>query len=94
MINKSDNLFLFCQDWNSLGVKQLRLPTVDFDNAPSIPQIKKGLEFIEHFIEKGESVYVHCKAGRGRSVVLVMCYLIKVRLQAPLTQYRVTSKNP
>lgn len=37
----------------------------------------------EH-IERGELVYVHCKAGRGRSTSLVLCYLIKHRGMAPL----------
>ena len=27
---------------------------------------------------RGESVYVHCKAGKGRSATAVVCYLIKV----------------
>ena len=26
---------------------------------------------------RGELTYVHCKAGRGRSTSLVLCYLIK-----------------
>ncbi|RYG56938.1 hypothetical protein EON66_01655 [archaeon] len=26
---------------------------------------------------RGDTVYVHCKAGRGRSTAIVLCYLIK-----------------
>ena len=33
--------------------------------------------------DRGELTYVHCKAGRGRSTTLVMCYLIKRQRMAP-----------
>ena len=36
------------------------------------------MEFIEEMNVNENSVYVHCKAGRGRSTTLVACYLIKV----------------
>lgn len=32
---------------------------------------------------RGELTYVHCKAGRGRSTTLVLCYLVKARRMAP-----------
>ena len=32
---------------------------------------------------KGELTYVHCKAGRGRSTSLVLCYLVKHHRMAP-----------
>lgn len=57
---------------------QLRIPTLDFDAAPSVEDLEKGIAFINAFKEKNESVYVHCKAGRGRSALLVACYLVKV----------------
>ena len=57
---------------------QLRIPTLDFDAAPSVEEIEEGVAFIKSFKEKNESVYIHCKAGRGRSALLVVCYLIKV----------------
>ena len=34
---------------------------------------------------RGELTYVHCKAGRGRSTTLVLCYLVKARRMAPST---------
>ena len=57
---------------------QLQLATIDFNNAPSQEMLRKGVEFIEEINVKKSSVYVHCKAGRGRSTTLVACYLIKV----------------
>lgn len=31
--------------------------------------------FAEH-VQGKETVYVHCKAGRGRSTTVVLCYLV------------------
>ena len=69
---------MFQQDWADWGVDQLRLRTVDFNNVPSQEKLKAGVEFIEETKQSGKSVYVHCKAGRGRSATLVACYLMKV----------------
>lgn len=62
--------------WKDAGVKQLQLPTPDFETI-STETIEKGVAFIHENIQKGISVYVHCKAGRGRSALIEMCYLIK-----------------
>ena len=51
--------------------------TVDFQ-PPSLPCIQQGLDIIEQEKTSGQSVYVHCKAGKGRSAVVAACYLIKV----------------
>ena len=57
---------------------QLQLATIDFNNAPSQEMLRKGVEFIEEMNVNQSTVYVHCKAGRGRSTTLVACYLMKV----------------
>ena len=33
--------------------------------------------------DKGELTYVHCKAGRGRSTTVVLCYLVKYKGMTP-----------
>ena len=74
-------LNFFCcpqQEWAEWGVTQLQLSTVDFNNAPSQEMIQRGVAFIEEMNENEKTVYVHCKAGRGRSTTLVACYLMKV----------------
>ena len=63
------------EQWNSMYVKHLKIPTVDFNNAPTLDQIQTALTFIDD-IESHKSVYVHCKAGRSRSSVVVLCYVM------------------
>ncbi len=62
--------------WKEAGVKQLQIPMEDFGTGP-IPDVEKGVEFIRWNVLNNRSVYVHCKAGRGRSALVVMAYLIK-----------------
>ena len=69
------------QEWASWGVTQLHLATVDFNNAPSQEMLRKGVEFIEEMNQNQNSVYVHCKAGRGRSATLATCYIMKVKYE-------------
>ncbi len=61
--------------YQEAGITQLRLPTVDF-TPPKIEDIERGVAFIESEIGKDGKVYVHCKAGRGRSATIVVCWLI------------------
>jgi atypical dual specificity phosphatase len=58
-----------------LGVPQLRLPTIDFD-PPTLEHLLRGAAFIRAHALRGSSVYVHCKAGRGRSVAVCLAYLV------------------
>ena len=53
----------------------LYLPTVD-DTPPTIAQLCQGVRFIQHQIDAGGEVYVHCMLGVGRSVTLVAAYLV------------------
>lgn len=44
---------------------------------------------------QGEVTYVHCKAGRGRSTTLVICYLIREMRMCPQEAYAfVRQKRP
>jgi len=77
-LNESYEMRILCpteKEWNELGVEQLHIPTVDFNNAPSVENIKKSMKFIEH-LDVEKSIYVHCKAGRSRSATVVVCYLM------------------
>ena len=75
------------------GIVQLHLPTVDF-TPPSLDDLCRGVEFIQQHRAAGRKVYVHCKAGRGRSATLVMCYLIKKGLSIEEAQRLLLEKRP
>lgn len=71
-----------CREWDShlefygrLGMRQLHVPTLDFF-LPSLEDCRRGVAFIHDRATRGESVYVHCKAGKGRSTTIVLCYLV------------------
>lgn len=64
-------------EWQTLGVKHLHLRVVDLVAAPSVEQTRRGVRFIQDAKREGESVYVHCKAGRTRSATVVAAYLIE-----------------
>jgi atypical dual specificity phosphatase len=63
------------EDYERLGMVQLRLPTTDF-SEPQIEKINTAIDFIKRFLDQGKGVYVHCKSGRGRSPTVVLCWLI------------------
>ncbi len=63
-------------EWQMHGIEYLRVPVSDL-TAPSMEKIKRGVEFIERQATANKITYVHCKAGRGRSATLVICYLLK-----------------
>ncbi|KAF0986698.1 hypothetical protein HZS_7398 [Henneguya salminicola] len=50
----------------------------DFYGLPAKTDFQRALEFIKETKEQNECVYVHCKAGRNRSAMLVICHLIEV----------------
>lgn len=72
----------------ALGMTQLHLPTLDY-HCPSLDDINKALDFIRTHTGSGgkrpaaanpfERIYIHCKAGRGRSAAVALCYLMASR---------------
>ncbi|OPJ82869.1 phosphatidylglycerophosphatase and protein-tyrosine phosphatase 1 isoform X1 [Patagioenas fasciata] len=77
--------FLCCsaQEWEAMGVEQLRLSTVDLTGVPTLENLHEGVEFILKHRACGNSVYVHCKAGRSRSATMVAAYLIQLHHWSP-----------
>lgn len=61
--------------YNHLGMSQLWLPTTDHFE-PEVEDLKAAVEFMSQHEARGERVYVHCRAGHGRSAAAVMAYMI------------------
>jgi atypical dual specificity phosphatase len=59
--------------WEDNNIKQYVIEAEDF-NPLSIDQIKEGIKYIHDELQKNNTIYVHCKAGRGRSALLVIAY--------------------
>lgn len=55
--------------------RYLRLPTID-DEAPMLEHLRAGVAFITEEIERGGSVYIHCRSGVGRSATMAAAYLV------------------
>lgn len=61
--------------YSELGIKQLRLPTVDH-YEPSVENMKEAVKFIKEYQLRGEKVYIHCKAGHGRAASIALCWMM------------------
>ena len=80
--------------YEELGIAWLRLPTIDF-TSPNLQQIQDGLTFIADQANHGHKTYVHCKAGRGRSATIALCWLIAKYGMAPKqAQARLLERRP
>ncbi len=81
-------------EYGRLGIEQQWLRTIDFQ-PPSLQHIHEGVEFIQQKLASDQKVYVHCKAGRGRSATIVLCWLVKYRnMSAAEAQAVLLAKRP
>lgn len=71
------------EDWNINGVDHRILKMKDFSDGEGldIQLAAKIVLEIQDYRERGFSVYIHCKAGRTRSAMLVICLLVLFELQ-------------
>ncbi len=68
--------------YEDLGINQHRMPTVDF-TPPTLEAVRGAVDYIEQQRQQGNTVYVHCKAGRARSATVVICWLIQSQGMTP-----------
>ena len=64
------------KDWQECGVEHCHVPVPDFSSL-SLTELDKSVAFITEQVVRGKTVYIHCKAGRGRSATALICYLMK-----------------
>jgi atypical dual specificity phosphatase len=82
------------EQYQQHGIEQMRMPTVDFTH-PSFDDVCSAVDFIDQQIQKGHSVYIHCKAGRARSATVAICWLMKAKqISAAQAQRWLTEKRP
>ena len=81
------------QAYQKHGITQLHIPIVDFVH-PTLKEVETGLEFIRQRAAGGESVYVHCKAGRARSATIVICWLIEQGMSPEEAQRHLLQTRP
>lgn len=63
--------------YEKLGIEELCLPTTDHFE-PSFEDMKKAVEFIEDYKTSGKGkVYIHCRAGHGRSAAIAYVWLLQ-----------------
>lgn len=65
------------EQWQQSDIKQLHISTPDFKPL-SLNDINLGVEFLKWNVKNNRPIYVHCKAGKARSALIVICYLIKI----------------
>ncbi|KAG8374683.1 hypothetical protein BUALT_Bualt10G0021400 [Buddleja alternifolia] len=86
-LNESYETLVPSSLYEAHGIHHLVLPTRDYLFAPSLADICQAVDFIHENALHRRSTYVHCKAGRGRSTTIVLCYLVKYREMMPDAAY-------
>ncbi|KAK9266641.1 hypothetical protein L1049_003593 [Liquidambar formosana] len=81
--------------YHAHGIDHLVIPTRDYLFAPSFVDITRAVDFIHKNASCGKTTYVHCKAGRGRSTTIVLCYLVEYKHMTPAAALEyVRSRRP
>lgn len=81
-------------EYARLGIDQFRIPTTDF-TPPRLADVRRAVAFIAAKAERGETVYVHCKAGRARSATVAACWLMyRYRISAEEAVARLRQVRP
>ena len=75
-------------------IEQLWLPTPDL-SEPRLEDIESAVSYIEDFRSRcpGERVFIHCKGGRGRAIIVTLCYLISVGMKQQQAMDFIKSKR-
>jgi atypical dual specificity phosphatase len=63
------------EDWKKENIKFMHVSVPD-GGGVQLDDIIKCMNFICSNMQNNIKTYIHCKAGRGRSVSIVLCYLV------------------
>ncbi|KAM7279865.1 hypothetical protein ACFE04_006999 [Oxalis oulophora] len=86
-LNESYETLVPTSLYHAHGIDHLVIPTRDYCFAPILDDICQAVAFIHENASNGRTTYVHCKAGRGRSTTVVICYLVKHKQMTPDAAY-------
>ncbi|MCE3237712.1 MAG: hypothetical protein K0R24_693 [Gammaproteobacteria bacterium] len=76
-------------DWKAKNIKHLLVEMRDFSADVDHKKVITAILQMKKTIDAGESVYIHCKAGRSRSAMLCAVYLTMF-VDNPATQQKYT----
>jgi hypothetical protein len=62
------------------AARRLSFPIADFD-VPSTALLRAALEAMDRALEEAEVVYLHCRAGIGRTGAVAGCWLVEQGLE-------------
>ena len=62
-------------EWKDIKIKTYHISAVDFVRM-NLDDLLRGIEYLNNELKNGETVYIHCKAGVGRSATVVTGYLM------------------
>jgi atypical dual specificity phosphatase len=92
MAPKVEGVINLCEEYRGpdrtyrkLGIRHLHLPTTDHFE-PSLEHLKTAVHFIAEHEASGKKVYVHCRAGHGRSAAVVFAWLLSKNPKIDLKQ--------
>ncbi|XP_059633869.1 phosphatidylglycerophosphate phosphatase PTPMT2-like [Cornus florida] len=82
-LNESYETLVPASLYHAHDIDNLVIPTRDYLFAPSYGDICQAVDFIHEKACSSKTTYVHCKAGRGRSTTIVLCYLVAHKEMTP-----------
>ena len=63
-------------DWKELGIIHCQIETSD-QSSLTLRQIRENIRYLSQIMSNPyHKVYIHCKAGKGRSAIMSACYLM------------------
>ena len=80
-------------DPEAAGLAVLHAPIPDF-GIPSDADLRRTLRFIKQHVDDGRGVVVHCRAGQGRTGLVLAAYLVYEGMSAKDAIDRVRTLRP
>ena len=71
------NFYAKPEDFEAHGISVYRLVICDFVGAPQVEDIDQAVNHIKKVVNAGKMIYIHCKAGRSRSSLILAAYLMR-----------------